>query len=199
MCNFFLVGKKRNCLKKAISGMQNCRIHSKSEPPDVGDCGKNGCRHLTKTGRFCKLKARVGSFCKRHTISEEIVSETESVHGESGENGCHFMIKSERFCKLESDVNGLCKRHKSKKVITLMENVSGHREEDEKFDDCCICYERLCVKDLPLSCGHVVHMDCQISSGQDRCPLCRATLRLSKSVMNKISKCKRKLNLSQVS
>jgi hypothetical protein len=135
MCNFFLVRQKRKCLKKAIHGMQNCRIHSKSEPADVGDCGKGGCHHVIKVGRFCRLKA----------------------------NG------NDRFCK----------RHVSSKQV--------------KFEDCCICYEPLCVSDLPLSCGHVVHMECQISSGQDRCPLCRAKLVISKTVRNQISKCRRSL------
>ena len=51
----------------------------------------------------------------------------------------------------------------------------------EKPSDCCICYETLSEEDKPLSCGHVIHLECVKKHFKPECPLCRAPLNIKVS------------------
>lgn len=51
--------------------------------------------------------------------------------------------------------------------------------QEEKPQDCPVCFESLANENKTLSCGHWVHKECVIKSKKDCCPLCRQTVELS--------------------
>ena len=57
--------------------------------------------------------------------------------------------------------------------------------------ECCICLESLSLTDKPFDCGHIVHMDCQIKSGKDSCPICRTKIKIPKKRLKEFNKYKK--------
>ena len=51
--------------------------------------------------------------------------------------------------------------------------------QEEKPQDCPVCFESLEKENKTLSCGHWVHMDCIIKSKKDCCPMCRQQVSMS--------------------
>lgn len=80
----------------------------------------------------------------------------------------YFIQKLKRFCKSKSILNSsLCYRHS--KITPL----------SEKPDECIVCLETLDDKDH-LQCGHYIHRECIIKTGKNKCPMCRANVKLDK-------------------
>lgn len=68
-------------------------------------------------------------------------------------------------CKMnECGHHQLCKKHAGKHLI-------------EK-QDCAICMDG--ELNVPLSCGHWIHVDCVIKSGKKECPICKDALKFTK-------------------
>jgi len=78
------------------------------------------------------------------------------------------------------------KKRKTKKTFKKRKITKGGTKQNEKDDECSICYEKLNNPDYPditLSCGHTFHRDCMIKackymSGSCMCPYCRNLLTL---------------------
>lgn len=51
--------------------------------------------------------------------------------------------------------------------------------QEEKPQDCPVCFESLSNENKTLTCGHWVHKECVIKSKKDCCPMCRQTVELS--------------------
>ena len=58
----------------------------------------------------------------------------------------------------------------------------------EKPDECPVCMENLEHVHIPLSCSHWVHRDCIIKWGKDKCPVCRAEIKLTSTERKKLRK-----------
>jgi len=66
-----------------------------------------------------------------------------------------------------------CKRHYNKFRL-------------EKPTECPVCMESLDDVKIPLSCSHWVHRECIIKWGKDKCPVCRADIKLTIKERQKI-------------
>ena len=80
-------------------------------------------------------------------------------------NICNGKTKSGQPCKIKCKApNVYCRFHKFKEA---------------RPEDCPICYDSLANVTTPLSCGHWIHTECIVQSGQTTCPICRFELTLS--------------------
>lgn len=57
----------------------------------------------------------------------------------------------------------------------------SEKHSPSEMTDCVICLEKYDTSvEVPLDpCGHEIHMDCIYQSGRERCPICRANLKLT--------------------
>jgi hypothetical protein len=61
----------------------------------------------------------------------------------------------------------------------------------DKPDVCPICCDKFTNSNVPLSCGHWVHLNCVIKWGEDICPICKEKLILDKKTKKKIEQKKK--------
>lgn len=72
-------------------------------------------------------------------------------------------------------------------------SLSPMEESNDDFTCCSVCTDRIKQK---LNCGHFVHLKCIISSGFNRCPECRAEMRLTRAQRSEMYKAHARLGVS---
>lgn len=109
----------------------------------------------------------------------------------SGENEDVLYITERDLCPHnQKKCHGVTIKGKScrNKVYKEYDYCKTHYEKFrlEKPEDCPICMESLENVKIPLSCSHWVHRDCIIKWGKNKCPICTANIKLTKSEIKKM-------------
>ncbi len=119
--------------------------------------------------------------------SEDLIIYTEDLRIPELGLGCQMMLEGGRKCKNRLHLKSKCRLHYEKYRL------------DVKPQECPICFEKLVVKDKPLSCGHYCHRGCLTKwlSSQDhkvfvsmgpRCPVCKRKIALNKAELDRIER-----------
>ena len=144
---------------------------------------------------------------KKHTPKEK-EREDKKEHASSDKNNIAYYMLKETSVTEEMDVAGrLCFISERVTEMYSLVTVIGHRRKDLKLfvnmedlesvdastlDDCPICMEPLCNKDVQAPCGHMLHINCLHSLQSSmmkskrmvtphglvevRCPMCRRSI-----------------------
>jgi hypothetical protein len=82
-----------------------------------------------------------------------------------------YLPHNELFVALE-------KLYTRKTHCNVIREIVGEETDfkEEPQDDCHVCCDSI---DEPLSCGHWIHIDCVVQTGNPNCPLCKRVITMS--------------------
>lgn len=94
------------------------------------------------------------------------------------EDEIDYLIENISSNKLLKSIDGFFKKLKSKKIKISTKLL-------DKTDDCPVCCEDISNLKSPLSCGHWIHTECVVLSGNPVCPMCKEKVKLNKKSLTK--------------
>jgi hypothetical protein len=121
------------------------------------------CLGITAKKQRCGRKLKYEGYCKSHQHQKE-----------KQEPVCEF-VSCGHVATSSSDSFLVCSQH-----LPVLTKV-------EKPDECPICKKSLDNVRVPLSCGHWVHRDCQLTNHKYTCFICRKVIAITDSERHNIA------------
>jgi hypothetical protein len=143
----------------------------------------NICKGRTKLGNECTRRINNGHYCFQH----KHVEATTTINKVEPNTTIDKVDANTTINKVELNTT----TDKVEPNTTTDKSIINKKVVLKNNEECCVCYE-IMDKDKPLKCKHNVHLDCIIKSGKAQCPMCRASLKLPKNILNKINNISKK-------
>ncbi len=137
---------------------------------------------LNNSNRPCNQD--IGSCNQEHNTRNKPRIVFEDTDDEKEEK-CLCVIPGCKNIQLKIGSKSFCKKHNKKFKF-------------DKPSECPICIESLNNEKYPLiNCGHWIHHNCVIESGKQECPICRASVKLTREQKKEICKKSKQIKIEQ--